>query len=217
MAEDSKSTLISFWLITLVSGGLWYLFPFTAIFILFISALLISLFSLFFFRDPHRNVPHIPGALISPADGKILSIDTEAVYPGSEETCTHLAVFLNLHDVHVNRIPIDAQIVSVDYRPGQFLKAFVPEANDLNEQYFIEMKTDYGKLMMQQIAGLIARRLICRLIPGQEVSVGEKFGLMKFSSRIDLYFSSKFQVSAEVGQKVRGGESILAKYSEEKE
>ncbi len=218
MAEDSISTILSFWLITIVTAVLWFVFPASLVTqILFIAAFIVSAFSLFFFRDPARTVPDRADALISPADGKILSIDPTAVYPGSDLPCTHMAIFLNLHNVHVNRIPCDAHVKQVTYLKGKFLKAFNPDAKDLNEQYLIEMETPSGPLVMRQIAGLIARRLVCRLKPGQDVSAGEKFGLMKFSSRIDLYFSSKFRVLAETGQKVRGGETILAQLSGEQE
>lgn len=212
MADDAKSTILSFWLISFALYVLTIFVAHPISYILFGSALVVSLFSLFFFRDPVRNIPNIPDVLVSPADGKILTVNKESNYPGSDEKCSHIAIFLNLHDVHVNRIPFDGKISTVEYKPGKFLKAFDPEANNLNEQYKIELQTSRGKFVILQIAGLIARRLVCRLIPGQDVSAGEKFGLMKFSSRIDLYFSCKFNIEIEIGQKVRGGESILARF-----
>ena len=212
LAEDSRSTVLSFWILAAAAALLRWFIPGTLTTALLSVSVLIALFSLFFFRDPHRVIPGQKNILISPADGKVLFVKEEAEYPESGGSCQHMAIFLNLHDVHINRIPFDGTVEEVSYKPGKFLKAFVPEAADLNEQYYIRMRTSAGPLAMRQVAGLVARRLVCRLMPDQEVSAGEKFGLMKFSSRIDLYFSSKFHVLVKAGERVRGGESILARY-----
>jgi len=212
LAEDSRSTVLSFWLLSAAAGLLKWFIPGVLTTGILIAALFLALFSLFFFRDPKRNIPAQKNALLSPADGKVLFVREGSKYPDESGTCTHMAVFLNLHDVHVNRIPYDGTVKEVTYQPGKFLKAFIPEAGDLNEQYFIRMETGSGAIFLRQVAGLVARRLVCRLHPDQEVSAGEKFGLMKFSSRIDLYFSSKFHVLVKPGERVRGGESILARY-----
>ncbi|HDR05015.1 MAG TPA: phosphatidylserine decarboxylase, partial [Candidatus Marinimicrobia bacterium] len=200
---------------TIAALILWLIWPVKIFSALFYGALILLLFSLFFFRDPQRQVTSRSNCLVSPADGKVIAIKENVSHPVTGEASCFLAIFLAITNVHVNRYPIAGKVKSVNYKKGRFLAAFNPDAGDLNEQYVINFESVYGMVQMRQIAGIIARRLVCNARVGDKVSVGEKFGLMKFSSRIDLYFPMSGKLQVEVGEKVRGGESVLAFFPEQ--
>ncbi len=214
----AKSTTLSFLFITIFSELLYlifrdviYLNSFLLI-VVYIS-LLLFLFSLYFFRDPQRETPEGKNILISPADGKIISIKDNILHPVSKEPSKMVSIFLSLLDVHINRIPIGGKISLIEYHKGKFLAAFNPKASELNEKYVFDINSKYGSIRVQQIAGIIARRLVCNLQLNDMVKAGERFGLMKFSSRIDLIIPKKhFQLNAKIGEKVRGGETVIGEF-----
>jgi phosphatidylserine decarboxylase len=215
IAEDARGSLISYFVITLAAAVLWLLWPLKIFSVIFFGALFLLLFSLYFFRDPHRQVTNRPNCLVSPADGKIIAIKENVKHPVTGEPSWFVAIFLSITNVHVNRYPISGKVKSVNYKKGRFLAAFNPDAGDLNEQYVINLETDYGMVHLRQIAGIIARRLVCNSRIGDEVSAGEKFGLMKFSSRIDLYFPAAANLQVRDAEAVRGGETVLAMFPEQ--
>lgn len=167
-----------------------------------------------FFRDPLREIPPDPKAIISPADGTILDI-RRVPYPRLlTGEATRVSIFMSVFNVHVNRLPASGVVRKVEYNPGKFLKAYVDKASLDNEQMAILVDTDAGvPILFVQIAGMIARRIICRLVPGEVVKKGEKFGLIRFGSRADVYFPDSCKVVVEQGQKVQGGSTVLAKFS----
>ncbi|MGA8145645.1 MAG: phosphatidylserine decarboxylase [Candidatus Acidiferrales bacterium] len=170
----------------------------------------LGLFVFYFFRDPNRTIPGDPGAVVSPADGRVVEIVEEPfeAIPGKRVT-----IFLAVWDVHVQRAPVAGTIAKIDYRPGKFFAAFRPRASEENEQNVIYMDTRKGRLVFKQIAGAIARRVICWKQPGEKVALGERVGLIRFGSRVDVWLPIEAQVVAQRGQKVKGGESILAQWN----
>ncbi len=163
---------------------------------------LFALFCLWFFRDPEREIPRGPYA-VSPADGKIVRIKR-----APQETV--VSVFLNIFDVHVNRAPIGGKVVEVDYRPGKFLVASRDEASVQNEMNTITIDGPGTAVRFSQIAGLIARRIVCYRKPGDFVTAGERIGLIRFGSRVDVHLGPEWRIRVKEGERVRAGSSILA-------
>ncbi|HEY3742111.1 MAG TPA: phosphatidylserine decarboxylase [Bryobacteraceae bacterium] len=166
---------------------------------------ILAAFCLNFFRDPDRAVPGGPVA-VSPADGKIVSVKE------MDPTHTRVSIFMNVFDVHVNRSPIAGVIREIQYKPGKFLNAAVDEAATDNEQNVLTVDGEDGaKVVFTQIAGLIARRIICYKHPGDRVKAGERIGLIKFGSRVDVFFGPEWNVDVKPGETVSAGLSILAR------
>jgi len=168
----------------------------------------------FFFRNPDRVVPTKKGLIISPADGLVQAIalakpPVELNMP--EEEMLRVSIFLNVFNVHVNRVPTDGKIVSLHYHPGKFFNASLDKASIHNERQTVLMETpEEEKIIFVQIAGLIARRIVCDLEEGMEVKGGERFGIIRFGSRMDVYFPKNTIVNVAIGQTVIGGETIIA-------
>ena len=164
----------------------------------------LALFCLWFFRDPDRDIPSGPVA-VSPADGKVVLIRPEP------DGRTRLAIFLNVFDVHVNRTPIAGTVKAVKYKPGKFLVASKDEASLDNEQNTLIVEGDGTSVEFSQIAGLIARRIVCYKKPGDRVAAGERIGLIKFGSRVDLLFGPEWTLTVKPGDRVSAGSSIVAR------
>jgi phosphatidylserine decarboxylase len=170
----------------------------------------LGLFIFYFFRDPHRAVPSDPGLIVSPADGHVVEIVDEML----DSVVGHrISIFLSIWDVHVQRAPAAGRIADVVYRPGRFYAALRSAASRENEQNIIYVHTTHGPLVFKQIAGAIARRVICWKREGEEVALGERVGLIRFGSRVDIWLPLDTQVVVKLRQKVKGGESILAKWN----
>jgi phosphatidylserine decarboxylase len=174
----------------------------------------LTLWCIYFFRDPPRVTPVRPGLVVSPADGLVVSV-APAVPPVEmglgPEPMMRIGIFLNVFDVHINRAPMSGTVISTHYHKGQFLNASFDKASDLNERNALRVKTDAGaEIAVVQIAGLVARRILCHVGAGQTLLAGERFGLIRFGSRTDLYLPTDWAVQAIVGQRVVGGETILA-------
>lgn len=168
----------------------------------------------YFFRDPDRFVPSREGVIVSPADGVVQLIE-RAVPPEElglgNDPLLRISVFLNVFNVHVNRIPLGGKVVKTVYRPGKFLNASLDKASEENERQAVHVRTEDGKdIVFVQIAGLVARRIVCHLNDGQEVKTGERFGLIRFGSRTDIYLPDGVEPLVGVGQKMTGGETIIA-------
>jgi phosphatidylserine decarboxylase len=173
--------------------------------------LALSAFFLFFFRDPDRTHQAAEAAVVSPADGKVMVAGAptgESVPPGSWQQIT---VFLSPMDVHVNRMPVGGRVTNVKYHPGKFLPAYRKEAGDLNE--YTEVTIDHGGgqlVVVRQIVGILARRVVCRIREGADVAAGERFGVMKFGSRMDVFVPAGATLHTKVGDRVVGGVTIIA-------
>ncbi len=170
--------------------------------------LLLAAFFLWFFRDPEREIPGEAGALVSPADGKVTAVSTLETPAGPR---TRVSIFLNVFDVHVNRAPAAGVIQRIEYRRGEFRNAMGAASAEHNEQNVITIAADDGQaVVMKQIAGLLARRIVFHKNLGDRVQRGERVGLIKFGSRTDVIFDAGAELRVRVGDRVRGGSSIIA-------
>jgi phosphatidylserine decarboxylase len=170
----------------------------------------LGLFVFYFFRDPDRAIPQDPQLIVSPADGHVVQILDE---PFDSTPGRRISIFLAVWDVHIQRAPVAGRISKVDYRPGRFLGAFRAQASLVNEQNVIYMDTARGPLVFKQIAGAIARRVLCWKSPGETVGLGDRVGMIRFGSRVDVWMPAATEVLVQNGQKVKGGESVLAKWN----
>jgi phosphatidylserine decarboxylase len=165
---------------------------------------LLAAFCLYFFRDPERAIPDGPVA-VSPADGKVVGILV------AESGPARISIFLNVFDVHVNRAPIAGDVTSVEYTKGQFLVASRELASSQNERNILTIAGQGTSVVFSQIAGLIARRIVCYKKPGDHVAKGERIGLIKFGSRVDVFLGPEWEILVKPGERVAGGSSILAR------
>jgi phosphatidylserine decarboxylase len=173
-----------------------------------------SLWCYYFFRDPPRVTPLRPGLVVAPADGLVVSVGPAVPPPELEMgpgTMTRIGIFLNVFDVHINRVPIAGTVERTRYHPGQFVNASLDKASDVNERMAIRLACEDGAAVaVVQIAGLVARRIVCQVHDGQKVETGQRFGLIRFGSRTDLYLPPSWSVLAIAGQRMVGGETIVA-------
>ncbi|MGH7376343.1 MAG: phosphatidylserine decarboxylase [Candidatus Methylomirabilales bacterium] len=163
-----------------------------------------------FFRDPERVVPQGPGLVVAPADGRVMvvreGVAAEGEGPGP---FSQVSIFLSVLDVHVNRAPYGGKVEDLRYRPGRFVVAWREEASRVNEQAIIALATPDGPVTVKQIAGVLARRVVTWIRPGQELKTGERIGLIRFGSRVDLVLPARVALAVKVGDKVRGGETVV--------
>lgn len=167
---------------------------------------------LYFFRDPNRQSPDQPGLVVSPADGEIVAIIRERENRYLQADTIRVSIFLSITNVHVQRVPLQGVVTQVDHQPGKFLQAFRPEASDVNEYIAMTIATPYGVLLVRQIAGILARRCVNYLRPGQNVQTGQRFGLIRFSSRVDLYLPPNAELLVRIGDQVIGGVTPFAQF-----
>jgi phosphatidylserine decarboxylase len=188
-AAFAASGGLVFWL-----AGPWFAAP----------AWILALFCLNFFRDPNRDIPGGPVA-VSPADGKVVAVKAES------PTLNRISIFLNIFDVHVNRVPIAGVIRGVHYQAGKFHVASREECSEANEQNVVTVEGDGTTVVFKQIAGLIARRIVCRKKVGDQVAAGERMGLIKFGSRVDVLLGPEWEIVVQPGMRVAAGSSIVAR------
>ena len=175
-----------------------------------IGAALLTLFVSWFFRNPPRVIPEGLGLIVAPGDGKVIAIEEEFEPRYLKDRSIRLTIFLNVFDVHINRIPCEGIVEDVQYQPGLFLVASKPEATIKNEQNAVMIKTAQGaKVLCVQVAGLIARRIVCWIAPNDRARCGERFGLIRFGSRMDTFLPLGTTIKVAVGECVKGGETIL--------
>lgn len=175
---------------------------------------ILTIWCAYFFRDPDRVTPQKEGLVISPADGVVQSV-TESVPPTElemgEDACVRVSIFMNVFDVHVNRVPVDGKIIRQAYTPGKYLNASLEKASVDNERHAILMETASGKnIAFVQIAGLVARRILCWAEDGKDMKAGERFGLIRFGSRVDVYLPKGVSSLVSVGQTAIAGETVIA-------
>ena len=166
-----------------------------------------------FFRDPERQAPVGEGLVVSPADGKVVTIAGVKGDPLFLGSATRVSIFLSPLDVHINRTPVEGKIAKITYQPGKFLAAYKEEAAQRNEQNALSIVDSKGRTWgVVQIAGVMARRIICRAKPGDQLARGERFGLIMFGSRTDTYLPEGCRIEVTEGQRVKGGETVLARF-----
>lgn len=171
----------------------------------------LTIFICWFFRDPERIVPTRVNCLVSPADGKIIIVEKKLTNEFTNVECIKISIFMNLFNVHVNRIPFSGLVEDVIYVPGKFVNASFDKASEHNERNALVIKTDSGVLYgVVQIAGLIARRIVCKVKKGERMERGNRYGMICFGSRLDLYLPSDSEIVVGLGEKVQAGSTILA-------
>jgi len=171
--------------------------------------LVLGAFVLFFFRDPERTPPSDPELIVSPADGRVMEVVEEA---RGECPGRRISVFLSIFDVHVNRAPVAGRIAAMEYRKGQFYAAMRGRASEQNEQNVIHVSNERGEIVFKQIAGWVARRILCWKAVGDSVTRGERVGMIRFGSRVDIWLPDRVEILVRPGQHVAGGSSILARW-----
>lgn len=206
--------VITSWIIFLVFLVLSYYYRQPILITLAVLSGLFSVFNLLFFRDPQRTVPQNPNAIISPADGKIIQITEVDEHDFFKSRVKRVSIFLSVFNVHVNRSPVSGKVEHFRYHYGAFLPAFKDDASLENEQTAIGIIDEKGrKVMFTQIAGLIARRIVCDLREGYSTEAGARMGMIRYGSRVDVYFlDGEVDLKVEMGDKVRGGESIIGEF-----
>jgi len=172
--------------------------------------LLLPGFFLFFFRDPERRHAAAANAVISPADGRVMVAGPPTSATAPSGAVAQISIFLSPLDVHVNRMPVGGRVTRVDYQPGKFLAAYRFESGDQNERTEVTLDHHGQQVVVRQIVGVLARRIVCRTAVGREVAAGERFGVMKFGSRMDVFLPAGTVVAAQVGDRVVGGVTVIA-------
>jgi len=202
IASDGYPFIIIFALITILV----YFFgkPWIAIF-----PLLITLFMVFFFRDPERKIPEGEGIFVSPADGKVILVKEVYEKDYLKAESKEISIFMSLFNVHVNRSPYDGKVSFIKHSSGKFFVAHKDAASIENENTVMVLEGRNGKIVIRQVAGFIARRIVCRAKIGDELSRGERYGMIKFGSRLDVYLPKDVKIKVKVGDKVKAGETIL--------
>jgi phosphatidylserine decarboxylase len=203
MAKEGLPFLIPSAILTAIVAGLgWNLLTFLGI--------LLTIFIAFFFRNPRREIPDLPNMILSPADGKIIHVGECEEDRYLKERALKVSIFMSIFNVHLNRAPVSAKVIEKSYNPGQFLVASVEKSSLLNEQNALVLETeDRFKMLLVQIAGFVARRIVCYVKPGDTLRSGAIFGLIRFGSRVDLYLPLHVKPLVRVGQHVKGGESLI--------
>ena len=206
--------VISSWIIFLVFLVLSYYYRQPVLITLAVLSGLFSIFNLVFFRDPQRTIPQNPNAIISPADGKIIQITEVEEHDFFKSRVKRVSIFLSVFNVHVNRSPISGKVEHFQYHRGAFLPAFKDAASLENEQTAIGIVNEQGqKVMFTQIAGLIARRIVCELREGYTTEAGVRMGMIRYGSRVDVYFlNDEVDIKVKMGDRVTGGESIIGEF-----
>lgn len=185
-------------------------FAMLEIVVLALLGLVATVFIVYFFRDPDRAIPSKPTAVVAPADGKVIAVDSVTAGSHCDGDCRRVSIFMSVFNVHVNRIPLEGVVRNIDYHPGKFVAANLDKASRDNERNAVLIETNSGKpITVVQIAGLVARRIICRVAEGDAVAKGQRFGMICFGSRVDLYLPPDFEAAVTVGDTVQAGTTIL--------
>ena len=165
--------------------------------------------TVYFFRDPERKIPEGKGVVVSPADGRVVDVREVSDLPFFGGPAKVVTIYLALWNVHVNRVPVSGEVVFLERRPGRFGPAFRRQASERNEQTLVGIQGEGGRVFVKQVAGMLARRIVCRLGLEDRVRRGERFGMIKFGSRVEVFLPVSADIRLSVGSRVRGGESVV--------
>ena len=211
LAPEGNIIIYPIFFILVISFGIDFIF--SVEYLLFVNMfLLVSfIFCLNFFRDPKRIVPKDKNCIVSPADGKIIKIK-EFEDPKTKEKLRLVSIFLSVFNVHSNRMPVDGVIKNVDYIKGDFLAAFDHKASEQNERTEISIEARFGSMVVKQIAGLVARRILCYAKKDEKMLIGDRLGFIRFGSRTDIILPNDVTLNVELDQKVYGGQTIIGRY-----
>ena len=199
IARDGLPTII---FLVLCTGAFAYISWIPAVIMFALLVLVV-----YFFRDPERNADYQDGYFFSPADGKIVEIsECDHDFTGH---AVKVGIFMNIFSVHVNRAPCTGRVDFIEYKPGKKIAAFSPKASEVNERNYVGLSTQWGRVMMTQIAGLVARRIVCRVKRGDVLEAGQRYGMIKLGSRVDLYVPKDIVLRVKIGDNVKAGLSII--------
>lgn len=215
-AQGGGGTILVATVILLGAAVAWFLWQNFLTGLLVVLAAALWLLILYFFRDPNRRPLVEEGVVVSPGDGEVVAVVEEREERYLKETRRRISIFLSVMDVHVQRVPIAGRVALVEHRPGQFLQAFRPEASEVNESIAMVLETSYGRLLVKQIAGILARRCVNYCQVGDQLQTGRRFGLIRFGSRVDLFLPLEAEIVVAVGDKVAGGLTPVARFAAEK-
>ncbi len=212
MAKGSTGTILAFIFLSLVlttglivGGGIF-------LFILTPLSWIFAVFTIYFFRDPNRATPVQENLVLSPADGKVIVIKEDEDKKFFNGPVIKVSIFMSVFDVHVNRIPISGNVRYFNYSRGKFLPAFKDDASYENEQTCILIENDHIKILFKQIAGVLARRIVCDIREGSRVTRGERFGMIKFGSRVDMLLPASVNLNINLNDKVHAGQTVIGTY-----
>ncbi|MEE8149756.1 MAG: phosphatidylserine decarboxylase family protein [candidate division Zixibacteria bacterium] len=212
IAKEGWPFVIGSFMLTAVLFSGWYFSDNIWLMSTAIFTTLLTMFMTLFFRDPNRETPDEPDILVSPADGFVVGISEISDHHFLKAPAIQVSIFLTIFDVHINRIPVAGMVEYINYKSGKFLSAFKDEASEANEQSEVGLITESGvKIAFKQIAGLVARRIICKLKEGQSCATGERYGLIRFGSRADLILPLGTKIEIKKGQHVKGGLTIIGR------
>jgi phosphatidylserine decarboxylase len=199
-------------ILALVAAILW-----PGLFTFVLAGLSIALFALllYFFRDPQRTGPAEEGLFLAPADGQVVEVGRVHEPRFLEGDGLKIGIFMSLLDVHVNRSPVEGQVALVEHVPGQFLQAFRPEASEVNEHNLVGLESRYGRVLVRQVAGILARRVVCWIGTDQRLRAGERLGVIKFGSRVEVYLPPGAEPVVMVGDRTRAGVTAVARWKGE--
>lgn len=186
-------------IVALLLGGKWMV----------IVPFVITVFMVYFFRDPEREIPEGEGLFVSPADGKIILIKDVFEKEHLKADVKEISIFMSPFNVHVNRTPCDGKIKNIQHNKGKFMAAYKDEASFKNENIEMTLKTKYGDILVRQVAGYVARRAVCRANAGDSLKRGERYGIIKFSSRLDVYLPKNTEIKVKLGDRVKAGETVI--------
>ena len=203
IAKDGLPIIVFFVLLTIFSAFLHI--SVSVIFLVLLS------FCVFFFRDPEREITKGENIVLAPADGKVVAIEQIQDSKISDEPVNRISIFLSIFDAHINRAPVDGEIVYLEYSKGRFLDARNPKASEVNENNFIVLSHKGAKIALRQIAGKIARRVVCKCNKGDKLKIGERIGMIRFGSRTDLFLPMNAEISVKIGDMVKAGITIIGK------
>lgn len=209
IAKEGYGIVFGMLILTLLASAAGFFLESTALNLVATLFTLLFLFCLFFFRDPERQPPDDPLAIVAAADGKIVAVKEVPEDRFLKSNAVQVSIFLSVFDVHVNRIPMSGTVRFFEYMQGKFLAAFNQRASTENEQTIIGIEHAGTRILVKQIAGLIARRIVCHVKEGDAVERGSRFGLIKFGSRVDYLLPEDVKVAVKVGQRVVAGESVI--------
>ncbi|MBI5188417.1 MAG: phosphatidylserine decarboxylase family protein [Nitrospirae bacterium] len=206
-APEGYPFIFGFLLATVIALAAHFTFHFSLFTFCFFFGL--TIFMAFFFRDPERKIPEGEGLFVSPADGKVILIKDVYEEDYLEADILEISIFMSPVNVHVNRAPCDGIVESVVHASGKFLLAFKHEASLQNENITMLLNTKYGKILVRQVAGFLARRAVCNAKPGDTLKKGQRYGIIKFGSRLDVYLPKDTKIMVKLGDKVKAGETVI--------
>jgi len=179
-----------------------------------VAGFVLTVFCVYFFRNPERRIAAQKGNVVAPADGRIMDVQEMVEDHYIHGNTVRVRIFLNIFNVHINRNPIEGRVEWVNRVSGIFLPAYKDEASQKNARNYVGIMSEWGKIMVVQITGLVARRLVCWVQPGEYLATGQRFGLIRFGSCTEIYLPQTVEILVEPGQKVKGGETVIARFCE---